>query len=108
MTEVDKSAKTTETVHSELYREFLITVEFIPAMPPEQDVFGINAPASYLPLIDGKDIVYAGTVTRLGDAVVQAKRCVDRMLLHPLSGKTLTRAERESVTIEPTTIDDLG
>jgi len=107
MSEVTKSEKATETVHSEVYRDYLVTVEFLPALTPEQDVFAVNAPAYYKPMVDGIAMieVYAATI---GDAIVAAKRDVDSMLLHPLTGRTLTKLERSAVTIEPTTIEDLG
>ena len=105
---IGPSGKTTETVHSELYREYLITVELIPALTVEEDVFAVNATERYKPLIDGGDIVNAGVCAMVGDAIIAAKKWVDSTLLHPLTGKTLTRTERDAVTIEPTTIDDLG
>lgn len=100
---VNRSGKSSETVHSELYRDYLIAVEFVAALTPEEDVFGANVPDRYRPLIDGQDVVNAGLVTRLGDAIVAAKKHVDRTLLHPITGRTLTRVDREAVTIE-----DLG
>jgi hypothetical protein len=98
--EINKSSKSTATVHSELYRDYLITIEHVPALTPDEDVFGINAPERYLPLIDGRDTVYAGTVLTVAEALIAAKKCVDGMLLHPLTGKSVTKAERAAAVAE--------
>jgi hypothetical protein len=82
--------------YRETYRDYLITVEYIPELSADEDPFEVRPPARFVPRIDGLNVVYAGIVLSVDAAVSPARQWVDKALLHPLTGETLTKAEKEA------------
>lgn len=82
-------------VHSETYREYVLEIKFFPELLPSEDPFGQGLPEYFLAIVSGLKVPSGERLSRKGDAIVAGKQFVDRLLLHPVTGATFTKAQRD-------------